>query len=304
VLCAYGGQGGAAVVFGGNHGDEYIGQVAAGDLWRSVVAGDVEVTGRLIVVPCLSPDAARQGTRLWPGGANFNRSFPGSAQGPPHEMLADLIVREIFPVCETVIDVHSGGMSMMFAPTSHMHVVADRALRSKMFAGMQAWNTPYHVLYSDVAGSGLLPVAAEQAGKVVITTELGGSGYIAGSLHRLAADGLVNVLAHQGVVRGEVRARESGGLPPAEVLDAREDDCYHFASTAGLFESLVDVGDRVAPGEPIGRLHLLDDPGRRPSVVASRLGGVVWCVRAIPLTRQGDCLVVVGSVTSKDEVLA
>ena len=49
-----------------------------------------QVSGRVIVIPCLSPEASRAGTRLWPSGANFNRSFPGALDGPPNEQLAAL----------------------------------------------------------------------------------------------------------------------------------------------------------------------------------------------------------------------
>ena len=47
-----------------------------------------------------------------------------------------------------------------------------------MLEGMLAWGSDYHFLYIDVNGSGLLPVEAEQQGKIVITTELGGGGRV------------------------------------------------------------------------------------------------------------------------------
>ena len=70
-----GGDGPTAVIFGGVHGDEPEGQVAALNLARETRPEDVH--GRLIIVPCASPDASRAYTRLWPSGANLNRSFPG-----------------------------------------------------------------------------------------------------------------------------------------------------------------------------------------------------------------------------------
>ena len=66
-------------MLGGNHGDEYEGQVAGLKLLRGL--RPESVSGRVIVVPCLSPEASRAGTRLWPSGANFNRSFPGRPTG-------------------------------------------------------------------------------------------------------------------------------------------------------------------------------------------------------------------------------
>src|SRR5579872_2172836 len=87
VIAIKGGEGPTAVVFGGVHGDEPEGQVAALNLARE--ARPESVPGRLIIIPCVSPEASRAYTRLWPSGANFNRSFPGSSDGAPDQQLAD-----------------------------------------------------------------------------------------------------------------------------------------------------------------------------------------------------------------------
>ena len=44
-------------------------------------------------VPIISKEASRANTRMWPSGVNFNRSFPGSPDGPPNEQLADYFTR-------------------------------------------------------------------------------------------------------------------------------------------------------------------------------------------------------------------
>ena len=68
------GDGPTVLVSGGNHGNEYEGQIAALRLVNEL--GPEQVTGRIIVVPVISMEAAWASTRLWPSGANFNRSFP------------------------------------------------------------------------------------------------------------------------------------------------------------------------------------------------------------------------------------
>ena len=108
-------------------------------------------------------------------------------------------------MADVVIDMHSGGRSAWFLPCSHMHVVDDPAQRKAMLEGMEAWNSDWHFLYIDVNGHGLLPVEAENQGKVVITTELGGGGRVPAPVHELAWSGLTNVLRHVGVLEGEVR---------------------------------------------------------------------------------------------------
>ena len=96
----------------------------------------------------------------------------------------------LFPLADVVIDMHSGGRSAWFLPCSHMHVVDDPAQRRAMLEGMEAWCSDWHFLYIDVNGHGLLPVEAENQGKLVITTELGGGGRVPAPVHRLAWSGL------------------------------------------------------------------------------------------------------------------
>ncbi|HWE62649.1 MAG TPA: succinylglutamate desuccinylase/aspartoacylase family protein, partial [Chloroflexota bacterium] len=81
IICIAHGQGPTVLVLGGNHGDEYEGQITALNL--AAETDPASLQGRVIIIPCLSLEAAHQGTRLWPDGVNFNRSFPSRADGAP-----------------------------------------------------------------------------------------------------------------------------------------------------------------------------------------------------------------------------
>jgi N-alpha-acetyl-L-2,4-diaminobutyrate deacetylase len=286
------GNGPTVLVLAGNHGDEYEGQVAALRLLQELQPG--QVSGRVIVIPVLSKAASRANTRNWPSGVNFNRSFPGRPDGPPNEQLADFLTRVLFPLADVVIDMHSGGRSAWFLPCSHMHVVEDAAQRTAMLEGMLAWNSDWHYLYIDVNGTGLLPVEAENQGKVVITTELGGGGRVPAPVHRLAWSGLNNVLRHVGVLEGEVVTREQLGLPPAVILDGRNPAGIVISPEDGLFEAMLEPGEPVAAGEPVGRLWFVDRPDRRPELLTAPFDGYVVVTKAIPVTEQGDCVFVLG----------
>ena len=282
------GEGPTALVMGGNHGDEYEGQVAGLRLLREL--RPEELHGRVIVIPCLSPEASRGGTRLWPNGVNFNRSFPGRIDGPANEQLAHFLSTVLFPLADYVIDIHSGGNTGRFIPCSHMHVVDDPAQRRAMLEGMQAWGSEYHYLYIDIAGHGLLPVEAERQGKIVVTTELGGGGFVAASTHRLAWEGLQNVLRHAEILDGEAVKRD----PPATILDGRDPRNYVFAPASGIFETLVDPTDPVSAGQVVARIHSLEFPEREPEPVYAPLDGVTACVRAPSRCEQGDNVLVFG----------
>ena len=286
------GDGPVALVLGGVHGDEPEGQVAALNLARDTQPGDVH--GQLIVVPCASPEASRAYTRLWPSGANLNRSFPGSPDGPADAQLADFISRYLIPRSDIVVDMHSGGRTAMCPPWSEMHWVDDAEQRRQMVAGMLAWNTDVHFVYIDIAGSGLLTGDAERQGKIVVSTELGGGGHVTAVTHRISIRGLKNVLRHFGVLAGEVETRASLGLEPPVIVRATEVENYVLAPESGLWETFVDVGERVVAGEAVGQIHFIDRPDRAPEPVHAGNGGFVCVVRAIATTEQGDNVVVVG----------
>jgi predicted deacylase len=295
------GSGPTVLVLGGNHGDEYEGQIAIRRLLHEL--GPEQVSGRITMIPVLSSEASKAGTRLWPSGANFNRSFPGSPDGPPNEQLADFLTRELFPPADVVIDIHSGGRTAWFLPCSHMHVVDDAEQRRRMLEGMLAWNSDWHYLYIDVNGSGLLPVEAEAQGKTVITTELGGGGRVPAAVHQLAWSGLNNVLRHLGVVEGEVQTRASLGLPDAVIIDGRDPANYVMAEESGLFEALLEPGDPVRAGDPVGRLWPIERPAQAPQLLTSPVDGVVVTVRAITVTEQGDSVFALGQTIDKSELL-
>jgi N-alpha-acetyl-L-2,4-diaminobutyrate deacetylase len=282
------GDGPTIVVSGGNHGDEYEGQIACLRLIQEIDPS--QVNGRIVVVPVISKEASRQNTRLWPSEANFNRSFPGRPDGPPNEQLADYFTRVLFPMSDVVIDIHSGGRTAWFVPCSHMHVVDDSAQRKAMLEGMQAWNSDLHFLYVDVNGTGLLPVEAETQGKVVITTELGGGGRVPAPVHELAWSGLTNVLRHVGVLEGEVVQRDE----PALILDGRDARNYVICEESGLFEGLLEPGAWVGAGDLVARLWFPDELDRPPTALRAPLDGMLACIRALPVTEAGDAAFTTG----------
>jgi predicted deacylase len=286
------GAGPTVLILGGNHGDEYQGQIAGMKLARELSPEHVQ--GRIIIIPSLNFPAARAATRLSPlDGMNLNRAFPGNPEGSVTSQIAHYLTTVLFPMSDVVIDIHSGGRSMEFLPCAHMHLVPDLEQRRRMLAAMLAWNTDFAFLYADIAGSGLLPVEAENQGKTVVTTELGGGECIPASVHRIAHSGLRNVLIHLGVLLGQEQTRETLGLPPTILTQALHRDDYLLAPESGIFEVLVDLGASVRRGEPVGAIHHLERPDRAPEIIQAATDGYLVTMRAPCLTQQGDCVAVI-----------
>lgn len=292
------GKGPTVLVLGGNHGDEYQGQIAIMKLARELQPE--QVTGRIIFIPSLNFPAARAATRLSPlDGMNLNRSFPGDAEGPVTSQIAHYLRTVLFPLSDAVIDIHSGGRSMEFVPCAHMHLVPDRDQRRRMFDAMLAWGTEFCFIYADIAGTGLLPVEAENQGKTVVTTELGGGECIPASVHRIAQSGLRNVLVHLGPLKGPLKARKL----PAILTQATNREDYLLAPESGVFEMVLDLGAKVKKGQTVGWIHHLERPDRAPEQIVAASSGHLITMRAPCLTQQGDCVAVIAKRVSEREVL-
>jgi predicted deacylase len=305
------GSGPTVLVSGGNHGDEYEGQIAALRLIRDVEPA--MVSGRIIVVPIISIEASRARTRLWPSGANFNRSFPGNPEGSPIEQLAHFFSSVLFPAADVVIDMHSAGSFGWITPCSHMCVPKNPAQRRSMLDAMEAWNSDFHFFYT--SDGNYLPNEAERQGKIVVTTELGGGARIPVAVQEMAWRGLTNVLRHVGVLEGPVVTRASLGLPPATLVDCRFDDgrVGHVGSglfddilapATGLFEVLIEPGSPVAEGQPVGRIWSRDDPARPPVDLMSPITGYLMGLRTLPAVEQGQSLALIGRQIDGDALLA
>ncbi len=302
LVCVAQGEGPTVLVTGGNHGDEPEGQIAALKLARSLRPPDVR--GRVIVIPCLSPPAARAFTRSWPTGENFNRVFPGSPDGSPAEILADYLTRTVLPRCDALIDLHSGGRSLRCLQWSEVHLVPDPTQRAAMVDAMLAWNADWSVAYIDVAGTGLFVNEAEAQGKIVVGAELGGGGAVPAATHRLAYEGLVNVLRHLGVLEGDVRTRGGAGLPPTTLLRATDPEDYLMAPATGLAEHLIELGEGVEKGQVVARIHRLDDLVGPPVDVVAKAAGVACALRAPAPTERGECVCVIGQAADRASLLA
>jgi len=295
-------KGPTALVLAGNHGDEYQGQIAIMKLARELTPE--MVTGRIILIPSLNFPAARAATRLSPvDGMNMNRAFPGQPEGAVTSQIAHYLTTILFPMSDVVIDIHSGGRSMEFLPCSTMHLVSDDEQRRKMLDAMLAWNADFAFLYADIAGTGLLPVEAENQGKLVVTTEMGGGEAIPAEVHRITQSGLRNVLIHVGVLKGRERTRASVGKPPTILTQALGREDYLLAPESGIFEICLDLGTKVKRGQTVGYIHHLERPDRTPEPLVAKSAGYLITMRAPCLTQQGDCVAVIAQEVSKKEVL-
>ncbi|MFN3131181.1 N(2)-acetyl-L-2,4-diaminobutanoate deacetylase DoeB [Roseibium sp.] len=283
------GDGPTALLTGGNHGDEYEGPIALQQLAATLKPKDIR--GRVIIVPALNHPALLAGSRTSPiDKGNLNRSFPGRPDGTVTQKIAHFVDTVLIPMADIVLDYHSGGKTLDFVPFAAAHVLDNKDQQAACVAAMQAFNAPYSATMLEIDSIGMLDTAAEQKGKVFVTTELGGGGTATARSIGMAKKGARNLLKHAGILSGELK------LNPSVTLDMPDGDCFVFCEHSGMIEPVIDLGDEIAEGEVIARVWQTERSGAAPIEYRAKRSGILMARHFPGLVKMGDCLAVVAKV--------
>ena len=166
-----------AVLTAGVHGDEYKGIVA---LWRLAAQIDpAHVVGRLLIVPIVHRAAYNSATRPASplDGVNLARSFPGNPNGTITQRLASFVFEHLIRPADLLVDCHSGGVRLAFAPVAGFYRAGDGISAEAADASlMLAQQFGLHHLWEMPTRSGVLSCEAAQIGVAVTGAEIGGRG--------------------------------------------------------------------------------------------------------------------------------
>ena len=280
------GSGPTVLLMAGNHGDEYEGQVALGRLIRELDPGEVQ--GRIIILPSANFPAAMAGSRTSPlDQGNLNRSFPGDPTGGPTAQIAYYIEHELLPRCDFVLDIHSGGSSLTYLPSTLGRRPDTPEGVERAVELMRVFGAPIGYL---VEGGGwgdmTLTAAAARAGVRHMSTELAGDGQVTPAALRIAERGVRRVLHALGVLTREPPRAEH----TTRLMQLSGQDYYCYAPEPGLFEPLVELGAEVEAGAAAGAIHPHDTPWREPAVARFARTGTVICKRVPGRVERGDCV--------------
>ena len=292
IVCIVGSSGPTVLLVAGNHGDEYEGQVALGELCRTL--DPASVRGRVIILPAANYPAVMAGRRVSRiDGGNLNRSFPGSEGGSPTEMIAHFIETKLLPMSDSAIDLHSGGSSLQYCPTIRARSNPDLEIMERTLTLLRAFGAPYGCIFKPLAGENrTMAAAAARCNVPYLCIEIGGGGSIQQDYLALTNAGVNRILVASGVTKGEVHL--SG---ETRILSVNGFDNYVYAPESGLFQPLAELGEVVAAGQPAARIHFPDTPWREPAIANFQVAGRVLCRRFPSLTKRGDCLYEIGTET-------
>lgn len=284
------GVGPTVILEGGNHGDEYEGPIALGELIRDLDPADV--SGRLIFIPAINQPAVLAARRVSPiDGINMNRTFPGDPLGTTTRQIAAFVNDVLFPMGDVFIDLHSGGSSLDIIPSAVIEPGKTPEQHAANVKAALAFGTPITVVIDNRGDPRTATASAALAGMTVIGTEMAGGGTVSIDALALCRRGVRNVLAHLGVLPQEVAVAPETESRVYE-LGAR---AHVIVEDDGVFEPLHRLGTEVHTGELAGRIHFLTQPGRKPIELHYRADGIVYGRRQPGRVRPGNCCLVVAS---------
>ena len=275
----------------GNHGDEYEGPIALGELLREI--DPAEVTGRIIAIPAINVRAVEAGQRTSPvDGLNFNRSFPGDFNGTLTSQIAAYVNDCLFPIADYFLDLHSGGSSLMILPSAIIEPSPTPEGHRRNIKATLAFGAPTVVMVDNLGETRTSTAAANQQGLIVIGSEMAGGGLVGQEALAICRRGIRNVLKHAGVLKG---APDMPAEANARVLKVPGSAGYILSDDDGVFEPISELGIEVKAGDIAGRIHFLRSPAREPVILRHPIDGIVFAKRQPGRVRPGNCCFVLAN---------
>jgi N-alpha-acetyl-L-2,4-diaminobutyrate deacetylase len=291
ITHAKNGDGPGAILTGGNHGDEYEGPIALQHLANTL---DVDrLHGRVIIMPMMNYPAFLAAQRVSPiDHLNMNRVFPGQPGGSITQLIADYITSVLLPMCDYVLDIHSGGKTLEFLPFAAYHELDDKQQQSACEAATLAFAAPWYISLIEIDAGGMYDTQAEHMGKVFVSTELGGGGSTTPQTAQIAKRGVHNFLVHAGILDSAPIAPPA----PSVKLDMQQDNAYVFAEHNGLLEPCVGLGDTVNEGDLLARVYSTERTGSNPVKYLAASDGIIVGRHYPSLIKIGDFMNVIARI--------
>lgn len=298
-----GGPGPVVLVTGGNHGDEYEGQLIARRLFERLTPADLD--GAVILMPALNLPAVLAGRRVSPlDGGNMNRSFPGAPDRGPTAALAGFVTTHLFPRATLAIDLHSGGTDVDFLTSSYLCLSADAGQNARALDLCRDFALPWTVVAPPSHTAGDLDSAAQAAGCAVISCELGGSGRVSQKALAQGWAGVLRLLRGAGALHPQAAAR-LGEVPagPTRFADLGAGATHATVMHHGIAEPLVGLGEAVTAGQVLALLRDPFDLAAPAREISAASDGLVLVRRRNALVAPGDHLFLIGPEMTADQVL-
>lgn len=268
------------VVFGGVHGDETEGVIAAHRIARTALGLK---SGSVDVIPIVHEAAYLSDSRLSPiDGGNLARVFPGKPEGTATEQIAFALTSQILPGCDLLIDLHTSGRTLDIPFTigyiddgRDRKGLSERAAR--VFGADFIWRHPVRP-----------PGRTLNGADAAIYTEARGAGATSLEAANAFADGVLRVLDELGMLERPLVAKATN--TSRRIVGGNNVELDPVASGHdGLFIHKTTVGQKIAKGQVLGLV--VDLAGTTIEEIRADVDGWLVSLKQRPQVRKGDPVV-------------
>ena len=282
--CISGGSGKKRIcIVTGTHGDELEGQYICYRIGSILQENLDKLDGTVEIYPALNPLGIDSITRGIPNfDLDMNRIFPGDPMGSMAENTAYNLIEDL-KGADLVLDIHSSNIFLYEVPQVRINqLTAEKLVPLATYLNLDfLW-----VHEAATVLEATLAYSLNALDTPTLVVEMGVGMRITKSYGDQLVDGILNLMSHLGVWKGEVP------VPPAghrTILSTRGSVEFINASASGVFIPLIRQSNDVEAGQPIGRIV---DPLRGAVLqeVAVEQPGFVFTIRAYPVVYEGSLL--------------
>jgi N-alpha-acetyl-L-2,4-diaminobutyrate deacetylase len=159
---------------------------------------------------------------------------------------------------------------MIFEPCAVLHKLEDSEQQKKTLLAAKSFAAPVSLVLQELDSKGMLDTAVEDSGKIFLSTELGGGGFVSPRTLKIAENGIRNLLRHF-----EILPQNEEPVPETRFMQTPDVGGYLMAPQEGLYETLIELGDTVSAGQLIGRIHSLTDIAAPAVEVHAEIDGML-----------------------------
>ena len=275
----------ALLVSAAVHGDEINGV----EIIRRLIAHKSidRIKGTLIAIPVVNVYGFVSKSRYLPDRRDLNRSFPGSENGSMASRLAHVVMTEILPHCDHMIDLHTGAVYRENLPQIRAKLRDDAELEKLA----KAFGVPVILNAEFLEGS--FRAAAKDLGISVLLYEAGEALRFDEFAIRAGVQGVLQVMAELGMRRKSSKKRR------VESMIANRSRWVR-AGQSGILRSLVASGMKVEEGD---LLAYINNPlGENSEEVISPVSGIVIGKTNLPLVFAGEALFNIAGYDEIDQI--
>lgn len=218
------------------HGDEYNGA----EIIRRVLCHPQlkKLRGTLIAVPIVNRPGFVRRSRYMPDRRDLNRLFPGSERGSLGGRLANVVIQQLLPQADAVIDLHTGAVNRPNLPQVRITKDDDTSLKLAEAFG------PPAILLNGLRPNSFREICHAQ-GKPLLLYEAGEALRLDVSSIRFGVQGVLRVMRHLGLL-----AKRRASQTSRSIISKRS--FWIRSPQGGLFTALLPLGRVVEKGTILG----------------------------------------------------